>query len=90
MIALEEAKQYLRIDSADEDALILGFCETAQQMCMDIARIDGTDLENEAPTLVTAQLYAIGYLYEHREEANHKELRLTLRCLLSSERKEVF
>jgi len=37
-----------------------------------------------------AELYAIAYLYEHREEADHKELILTLRNLLFGIRREVF
>ena len=33
-------------------------------------------------TLRVAVLYALGYLFEHREEADHHELTLTLRSLL--------
>ena len=33
-------------------------------------------------TMKIAVLYAIAYFYEHREEADHHELVLTLRCLL--------
>ena len=35
-------------------------------------------------------LFALGYLYEHREEADHHELVMTLRSLLSSVREGVF
>ena len=35
-------------------------------------------------------LYALGYLYEHREEADHHELVMTLRSLLFSIREGVF
>ena len=38
----------------------------------------------------TAVLYALGYLYEHREEADHHDLVMTLRNLLSSVREGVF
>ena len=37
-----------------------------------------------------AILYALGYLYEHREEADHHDLVLTLRNLLFSIREGVF
>ena len=37
-----------------------------------------------------AVLYALGYLYEHREEADHHELVMTLRNLLFSVREGVF
>ena len=57
--------------------------------------IRGTDL-NQAETaqlkalLISAVLYALGYLYEHREEAGHHDLVMTLRNLLSSVREGVF
>ena len=38
----------------------------------------------------TAVMYAVAYLYEHREAADHGELMLTLRSLLSGVRREEF
>ena len=40
--------------------------------------------------LKTAVFYALGYLYEHREEADHHDLVLTLRNLLFAVREGVF
>ena len=40
--------------------------------------------------LRTAMLFTLGYLYEHREEADHNALVITLRNLLSSVREGVF
>ena len=40
--------------------------------------------------LRTAMLFTLGYLYEHREEADHHALVVTLRNLLSSVREGVF
>ena len=40
--------------------------------------------------LRTALLFTLGYLYEHREEADHHALVITLRNLLSSVREGVF
>ena len=37
-----------------------------------------------------AMLYATAYLYEHREEADHNDLLLSLRALLMGERKAAF
>lgn len=34
--------------------------------------------------------YTTAYLYEHREDADHHALTLTLRALLSGSRKEAF
>ena len=57
---------------------------------MDILRTDElSDLEIE-PNAKVAVLYATAYLYEHREEADHKALALSLRVLLSGSRKEAF
>ena len=39
--------------------------------------------------LRTAMLFTLGYLYEHREEADHHALVITLRNLLSSVREGV-
>ncbi len=36
-----------------------------------------------------AILYALAYMYEHREEADHRKLALTLRAILSSMREGV-
>ncbi len=40
-------------------------------------------------TLRVAVLYAIGYLFEHREEADHHDLILTLRSILFAVREGV-
>jgi hypothetical protein len=40
-------------------------------------------------TLRVAILYALGYLFEHREEADHHALTLTLRSLLFALREDV-
>ena len=40
--------------------------------------------------LRSAMLFTLGYLYEHREEADHHALVITLRNLLSSVREGVF
>lgn len=90
LITLEEAKLYLRVDSSDEDGMINGLIETAEQLCMDIARVNSEVLVEEASSARIAVLYAIAFLYENREEANHKELLTMLRALLFGVRREVF
>ena len=91
LISLEEAKQYLRVDYDDEDALITDLILTGQKLCMDIVREDDEDLfEQDYREARIAVLYAAGYLFEHREEADHHSLTLTLRSLLFGVRKEVF
>lgn len=91
MLTLEEAKNYLRVDYADDDTLISGLITTAQKLCMDVARMDDADqFAASGENAHTAMLYTVAYLYEHREEADHHALMLTLRALLFGIRKEGF
>ena len=89
-VTLEEAKTYLRVDSGDEDGLISDLISTAMQMCRDVTRADNTVLNENAAITRIAVLYTVAYLYEHREEADHQTLLLTLRALLFGVRKESF
>ena len=90
LVPLAAVKQYLRIDGDDEDDLITSFAETAEQICTALLRVrDLSEVEDQAIVRV-AILYAVSYLYEHREEADTRGLALTLRSLLFGVRKEVF
>ena len=53
-------------------------------------RYSTADLIAARDTVRVAVLFALGYLFEHREEADHHGLMLTLRCLLFSVREGVF
>lgn len=90
IVALETAKQYLRVDSADEDVLILGIINSAEKICRDILRVTPEESLSDTPEIEIAVLYAIAYLYEHREEADHHALMSSLRSLLGGDRKEAF
>ena len=91
IVTLEEIKEYLRVDFEDEDALLEGILKTAHQLCMDVARMaDGDSFSQDMAQAKTAVMYAAAYLYEHREEADHHGLMLTLRSLLSGIRQEGF
>ena len=81
LVTLAEVKQYLRVTFDDDDALLEQLLTTAQELCMAVARLEGSDV---------GILYAVAYLYEHREEADHHELTLTLRSLLFGIRKAAF
>lgn len=100
LITLEEAKEYLRVDSADEDAVAGTLLSAAARLCVDVARLTDeqwADIDSDKTrserystqeltavreTMRVAILYALGYLFEHREEADHHALTLTLRSLL--------
>ena len=101
LISLDEAKGYLRVDTADEDAMIGVLLSSAYQLCSDVARLSdeqraAVDSDEDDPALVpfretmrVAVLYALGYLFEHREEADHHALVLTLRSILFAIREGV-
>ena len=84
MVTLEEMKQYLRIDYDDDDSLICDLITSAKKTCMDIARVDEEEALSEIENAKIAVMFAVAYMYEHREEANHNSMNLTLRALLFS------
>lgn len=90
IVSLEEAKNYLRVDASDDDHLIESFLTAASHLTMDILRTDDISVLEQDPNAKIAVLYATAYLYEHREEADHHALTLTLRSLLFGSRKEAF
>lgn len=90
IVTLEEMKTYLRVDFDDDDSILSAFIESAQALCMDIARIEDADDFAVANNSRIAVMYAVAYFYEHREEADYHELTMTLRALLFGSRKEVF
>ncbi len=89
-MTLEIAKKYLRVDTEDDDELINGMLESAEKMCLDILRNDKGDEIPDNPEFRIGILYAVAYMYEHREEADHGKLKKTLRDILCSDRREVF
>ena len=90
LVPLAAVKQYLRIDGDEEDDLLTHFAETAEQICTALLRVKKLSKVEDQAIVRIAILYAVSYLYEHREEADHRGLALTLRSLLFGVRKEVF
>ena len=107
LLTLDDAKEYLRVDTADEDAVIGSLLSSAGRLCMDVARLgeeqwtvidsDAEETEQYSAAQLTtiretvrvAILYALGYLFEHREDADHHNLILMLRSLLFAIREGV-
>lgn len=89
-MTLELAKKYLRVDTSDDDELISKMLESSEKMCLDILRSKPGDTLPETPELEMGILYALAYMYEHREEADHHNMVITLRHLLGADRREVF
>ena len=91
IVTLEEAKGYLRVDYDDDDELIESFIASAEQLVADVARVEVSELSNGySEKFRIAALYATAYLYEHREEADHNALTLSLRSFRCGERKAGF
>lgn len=141
LITLQEARQYLRLDSADENTLVAALLSSSIGYCADIARLTearlcallGTDSwdgvisddstatgDSEESTISeydtadegseesedavytsdelsryrgifkASVLYCLAYLFEHREDADHHALAMTLRNLLFSLREDLF
>ena len=63
---------------------------SAEQLCMDVARLNADEFKACGAIAKTAVLYTVGYLYEHRDDANHKALTMTLRSLLMGIRRDGF
>ena len=105
IVSVSEAKLYMRVDFPDDDVSIESLLNTAQVLCRDVARLSSEEWENIVSLsegtyngmsyadlnslMKSAVLYALSYLFEHREEADHHELTLTLRSLLFSVREGV-
>ena len=89
MITLEEAKKYLRVDANDEDDVIQQELDAAENLVAAVLRKDSL-ADESSPITVVAVLYALAYLNEHREEADHHALTITLRNLLFGERDPKF
>ena len=90
IVALDEMKNYLRVDFSEDDTLIESLVAAAEKSCMDILRTDAQSVLAETQNGKVAVMYATAYLYEHREEADHHALNITLRAMLFGSRKERF
>ena len=90
LVTLEEMKNYLRVDFEDDDALIVTLITSAQRICMDIIRTEDIEVFYACDNAKAAVMYTVDYMYEHREDADHHALTITLRSLLFGARREVF
>ena len=90
IVTLAEAKEYLRMDSTDEDTTIETLMTAAQKFCEDVSRLETEEFESAGEQAKVATLFTLGYMFEHREEADYKSLQLTLRSLLDGLRKAAF
>lgn len=88
LISLAEAKTYLRVDYNDEDTIIQRFIDTGEKLVKDTLRTPENNTATE--TQKVAVLFAVAYLFEHREDADMDELTKNLRYILMTEREVMF
>lgn len=90
IVALDEIKNYLRVDYDDDDDMLNVFIEVATEMCLETVRCDDIFTFAQYPNSRIAIMYAVAFMYENREKTDYRQLMLSLRSLLSGIRKEVF
>lgn len=91
LVTLGEVKDYLRIDTDDEDEVVASLMQNAETLCKDVARVEKVeDFEALGEVAKQAVLYSTAYLYEHRENADYHQMTLMLRALLFGVRREGF
>lgn len=91
IVTLDEVKNYLRVDTDDEDELISELMKSAQKLCMDVARIeDDAEFDSAGEVAKIAVLYTTAAFYENREESDYHTIILRLRALLEPLRKAAF
>ena len=89
IVSLDEMKQYLRVDFSDDDEFLENAIDSAESLCADVARLSLEQLSEKSVAKI-AVMYAVAYLYEHREDADHHALTISLRSLLFGIREEGF
>ena len=90
IVTVDEMKNYLRVDFEDDDSLLENFITAAEKQCMDILRTDDEAVLSDCENGKIAVMFTVAYLYEHREEADHHAMDLTLRALLFGSREVGF
>ena len=88
VVTLEEAKLYLKVDGDEDNALITSCIGTAEELCQDILRFPISEFTEVPDTVKQAALYAVGNLYEQRENTDMKSMIELMTRLLFAYRKD--
>ena len=88
VVTLAEAKLYLRVDGDEEDTLITNFISAAEELCEGILRIPISELTEIPEAVKQSILFAVGNLYQQREDADMKALLEVMTRLLFACRRE--
>ena len=92
MVSLDECKNYLKVDTDDDDTLIEILMDASIRIVKDMLRVEDfkSFKKKEKDQIKTAIFYTLHFLYDERGNANHKDLMLTLRSLLFNLREVQF
>lgn len=83
IVTLEKTKQWLRVESNDEDTLIESFIVAAEDIISGILRFPLYEMPEVPEAIKQAIYYAVSQLYELRESFDISVLMKTLRFMLS-------
>ena len=90
IVTVDELKASLRLETDEDDDMLQTYIETAENACMDILRTEEAEDLTSVSSAKVAILYAAGYMYENRTQANMNGMLLTMRALLFSDRRDAF
>ena len=88
IVTLEKTKEWLRVESNDEDALIESFITAAEDIVNGVLRFPMSELGEIPETVKQAVYYAVSVMYEQRESLDIVALLNTLRGILFVFRKD--
>jgi hypothetical protein len=87
-VTLENTKEWLKIESDDEDTLIQSFITAAEDIVEGILRFPLSEYGGDIPEPVKHAIYfTVSRFYEERNELDMKSLVEVLKALLFSQRK---
>lgn len=90
-ITLPEIKNFLRVDSNDDDALLMNMLADSRALCAYAARKTEEEVSSASDECYrTAILFAVAYRYEHREQMDYNYLMTTIRAILMPVRGNAF
>ncbi|MEL7608852.1 MAG: head-tail connector protein [Bacillota bacterium] len=89
-VTLEKTKEWLRVESNDEDALIERFITTAEDIVGGILRFPLSEFEEVPETVEQAVCFAVSVMFEQRESLDIVALMATLRGMMFAYRKDAW
>jgi hypothetical protein len=90
IVTLEKTKEWLRVESNDEDALIESFITAAEDIVNGVLRFPLSELTEIPETVKQAVYYAVSVMFEQRESLDITVLMNTLRGMLFAYREDAW